>query len=162
FEMAVRAVIGQQVSFAAASTIVGRVVALAGKPLTAPDGVITHVFPSAELLAETDLGPLGVPATRRKTLVELARRVAGGEIDLDPGADREATHEALLRIPGIGPWTASYVVMRALGDPDAFLPTDLGVKKVAAQLGISDLAMSSEKWRPWRSYAVQYLWSAYE
>ena len=162
FEMAVRAVIGQQVSVAAASTLVGRVVALAGKPLTAPDDAITHAFPSADVLAEADLRALGVPASRRTTLLELARRVADGDIDLNPGADRVAAQDALVRVPGIGPWTASYVAMRALGDPDAFLPTDLGVKKVAAQLGISDVEGAAEKWRPWRSYAVQYLWSAYE
>jgi AraC family transcriptional regulator of adaptative response / DNA-3-methyladenine glycosylase II len=105
-----------------------------------------------------------MPAFRRDALGSLARALADGEIALDPGADREEAQRRLLTLPGIGPWTASYVAMRALGDPDAFLPTDLGVRRALARLGQpSDPASAAglaERWRPWRAYAVQHLWAA--
>ncbi|PWU49556.1 AraC family transcriptional regulator, partial [Micromonospora sp. S4605] len=109
-------------------------------------------------------GAFGMPAGRRETIRALARAVAGGELDLDPGGDREEAVRRLLALPGIGPWTAGYVAMRALGDPDVLLPTDLAVRRGAAALGLpSDpktLDAYAERWRPWRSYAVIRLWRA--
>lgn len=162
-EIAMRAVIGQQISVKGASTVAGKLVAALGKPLTAPVGALTHTFPSAETVAESDLAMVGMPQARRETLRTLAGDIARGHIDVDPGADREETRARLLTIPGIGPWTAEYVVMRALGDPDAFLPTDLGVVHGAKKLGhTGPIAPRAEPWRPWRAYALQYLWAALE
>jgi AraC family transcriptional regulator, regulatory protein of adaptative response / DNA-3-methyladenine glycosylase II len=118
-------------------------------------------FPDAAgLLALPDTA-FAMPGARRETLRALARAVEDG-LDLDGGADRAETRAALLALPGIGPWTADYVALRALGDPDVFLPTDLGVRRGAAALGLPDdptaLAAHAERWRPWRSYAVIRLW----
>jgi len=105
---------------------------------------------------------LGVTRARAETLRGLATAVARGELSLDRGADREEVQRRLLALPGIGPWTASYIAMRALGDPDAFLPGDLGVRRAAEALGLDPtprrLAAHAERWRPWRAYAVLYLW----
>jgi AraC family transcriptional regulator, regulatory protein of adaptative response / DNA-3-methyladenine glycosylase II len=157
FETAVRAVIGQQVSVAGARTVAGRVVIAAGDRLTIDGGPVTHVFPSPDALASLDPDRLPMPWSRRRTIVELARRVAAGELALDAGADRDAVVAGLLDVPGIGQWTAGYVLMRGLGDPDVFLPTDLGVKAGLATLGLA--ADRAERWRPWRSYGVHHLWS---
>ena len=163
FELAVRAVLGQQVSVAGARTIAGRLVHRFGKPLTAPDGELTHVFPEPAALADTDLSALGIPGSRRETLRGLAQSVATGDLVLDGGADRAEAAAKLQELRGIGPWTASYVAMRALGDPDEFLATDLGVRRALERLGHPGDPKSAEalaeRWRPWRSYAVQYLWS---
>jgi AraC family transcriptional regulator, regulatory protein of adaptative response / DNA-3-methyladenine glycosylase II len=160
-ELAFRAVLGQQISVAGARTLAGRLVTLLGKPLTSPSGAVTHLFPDADTIAGADLSELGMPASRRSTLQAVATAVAGGEVVLDPGGDRVEVARALLAIPGIGPWTASYVAMRALGDPDAFLPGDLGVKKAMAAIGVTgDLSTRAEAWRPWRSYALQHLWAS--
>ncbi|HEY7875699.1 MAG TPA: AlkA N-terminal domain-containing protein [Actinomycetota bacterium] len=159
-ELAFRAVLGQQISVAGARTLAGRLVQMLGKPLTSPSGALTHLFPDPDTIADADLSELGMPASRRATLHALARALAAGDIVLDPGADRADATRALLAIPGIGPWTASYVAMRALGDPDAFLSTDLGVRKAMRRLGVTDeLDARSETWRPWRSYAMQHLWA---
>jgi AraC family transcriptional regulator of adaptative response / DNA-3-methyladenine glycosylase II len=160
-ELAIRAVLGQQISVAGARTLAARLVRLAGKPLTSPVGGVTHLFPDGEAVAGADLSELGVPATRRRTLQLLGEALARGDVALDPGADRAEAARALLSIPGIGPWTASYVAMRALRDPDAFLPSDLGIVKAMSRLGIAprDIARESERWRPWRSYAAQHLWA---
>jgi AraC family transcriptional regulator of adaptative response / DNA-3-methyladenine glycosylase II len=107
---------------------------------------------------------LGVPKARRETLRTLARALAGGGIVLDPGSEREEVERRLLELRGIGPWTASYVAMRALGDPDAFLPSDLGVRKAIWRLGNGSgrqsVAAVAERWRPWRAYATQHLWAS--
>ena len=165
-ELAMRAVLGQQVSVVGAVTLAGRLVAAYGKPLTAPDGKLTHVWPDAEVIAEADLDEIGMPGARKSALRALAAAIAGDDISIAPGADRQSTFEKLLALPGIGPWTAAYVSMRALADPDAFLPSDLGVKKGLEQLGYAGTPRSAvetaERWRPWRSYAVQYLWTASE
>jgi AraC family transcriptional regulator of adaptative response / DNA-3-methyladenine glycosylase II len=125
---------------------------------------LTHLFPRPEALAEADLSTLGIARTRADTLHGLAAAVAGGEIVLDRGADREETETQLLALPGIGRWTASYVAMRALGNPDAFLPGDLGVRRAAEGLGLDPsprrLEAYAERWRPWRAYAVLYLWES--
>ena len=158
-EIAVRAILGQQVSVKGAQTLAGRLVAQHGTPLEKPVGLITHTFPSAERLADASLEEIGMPAARRRALKAVAAAIATGDVALDGGADRAEVRAGLLDIPGIGPWTASYLQMRALHDPDAFLAADLGVVKGAAQLGIDGpLEEISERWRPWRAYAVQYLW----
>ncbi len=163
FELAVRAVLGQQISVAGARTLAGRLVAAVGTPLDGPDGGLTHAFPLAGAVAGAPDTALAMPARRRDTLRSVAATVAAGDLDLDPGADRGATEAALVAHPGIGPWTASYVAMRALGDPDAFLPTDLGVRHALEGLGApgdpASAELAAQSWRPWRSYAVMHLWS---
>ena len=163
-ELAVRAVLGQQVSVAAAKRQAQQLAARFGKPLTAPVGSLTHLFPSADVIAGLSDEDLPMPASRRRALRQLASQIAEGELTLDPGADREEVSEKLLRMPGIGPWTVSYIRMRALSDPDVFMPTDLGVKHALDSLGMASdpkLALErAERWRPWRSYALQYLWAS--
>ncbi|MDD7969095.1 DNA-3-methyladenine glycosylase family protein [Actinomycetospora lemnae] len=166
-EFAVRAVLGQQVSTAAARTHAGRLVRGHGTPL--PDGLagpgstLTHLFPSASALTAVDPGELGMPRTRKRTLLTLVRALADGEVVLDP-ADVPGSRAALAALPGVGPWTVDSVAMRALGDPDAFLPTDLGVRVAAERLGLPardrDIVAHAETWRPYRAYATQYLWAA--
>jgi AraC family transcriptional regulator of adaptative response / DNA-3-methyladenine glycosylase II len=156
FETAVRAVVGQQVSVAGARTVAGRIVAAAGTPLAIDGGPLTHVFPAPDTLAAVDPASLPMPRSRGRTIVELATRAADGRVVLDAGADRDDVVAALTAVPGIGPWTAGYVLMRGLGDPDVFLPTDLGVRAGLARLGIA--AHHAERWRPWRSYALHHVW----
>ena len=153
-----RAVVGQQVSVAGARTILGRITASTGDRLAIAHDVLTHVFPSPDAVAALDEAALPMPASRRRTLVELGARAAIGKLALDVGADRDEARAALLDVPGIGPWTADYVLMRGFGDPDVFLPTDLGVVRGLSALGID--AARSERWRPWRSYAMAHVWSA--
>ena len=166
FELAVRAVIGQQVSVSGARTVAGRLVQAAGDPLPEPDGTITHLFPTPAALAELagrDPGAFAMPAGRRRALVALAEAVESGDVVIDPGADPHEVRRSLVRLPGIGPWTAEYVAMRALRDPDAFMPTDLGIRRAARAIGLPDdparLVALTESWRPWRSYAMVHLWS---
>ncbi len=169
-ELAARAVLGQQVSVAGARTLAGRLVAARGERLAETlvelGSTLTHLFPGPEVVADVDPSGLAMPAARREALRKLMRSIAEGDVVLDPGADREEAREKMLALRGIGPWTASYVAMRALGDPDVFLPTDLGVRNGVARLGhASDpksVAALAEKWRPWRSYAVQHLWAGLE
>ena len=162
-ELAIQAVLGQQVSLAAARTLALRLVTANGDVIKIADPTLTHVFPTAEAIAEADLARLGVPATRRATLRGLARAVAGGTLALDPGADRTETYQQLLRLPGVGEWTAGYIVMRALGDPDTFLASDLGIKKAGARLGLGvnprTISEHAAAWRPWRTYATHQLWA---
>jgi AraC family transcriptional regulator of adaptative response / DNA-3-methyladenine glycosylase II len=164
-ELAVRAVLGQQVSVAAARQLGARLVAAYGKPLQQPygaDGLLTHCFPTADTLACADPATLPMPRARAVALTGLASALASGELSLDPGADRERAQAQLLALPGIGPWTAGYIRMRALSDPDAFLPADVGVLAALARLGAADPAGLAEGWRPWRSYAVHHLWAYLE
>ncbi|HEY3833824.1 MAG TPA: AlkA N-terminal domain-containing protein [Acidimicrobiia bacterium] len=162
-EMAVRAVVGQQVSIAGASTIVGRIVDRCGEPLPFDDPDLRVVFPDAADIAKADFDGIGMPGARVRAVQTLAAAIACGDIALDGGSDRAATRAALLVLPGIGPWTADCLSMRALGDPDVFLAGDLGVRKGAALLGIDSapkpLAAYAARWGPWRSYAVMHLWS---
>lgn len=153
FELAVRAVVGQQVSVAGARTLLGRIVARAGEPVG--DG---HLFPTPERLAEADLEGLGLTGRRVRTLRELARLVADGELDLDGAQDPADAAARLLAVPGIGPWTTGYIAMRALRDPDAWPSGDLGLLRAMRRLAISD--DDTERWRPWRAYAALHLWSA--
>jgi AraC family transcriptional regulator of adaptative response / DNA-3-methyladenine glycosylase II len=175
-ELALRAVLGQQVSVAAARRLGARLTAAYGKPLSRPDGPLTHCFPAAETLAAADPGTLPMPRGRAVALTGLAAALAGGEVSLDPGADRDRAAAALLALPGIGPWTVSYIRMRALSDPDAFLPSDIGVLEALTRLGALPAgsgpaarsraaraaAALAENWRPWRSYAVHHLWAFLE
>jgi AraC family transcriptional regulator of adaptative response / DNA-3-methyladenine glycosylase II len=156
FETAVRAVVGQQVSVAGARTVLGRIVAAVGERLATPDGAVTTVFPTPAALAEVDDDVLAMPSARRRTIRTLAAAVASGDLVLDAGADRHAVVDRLVALPGIGPWTAGYVAMRGLGDPDVFLETDLGVRRGLAALGLT--AADADRWRPWRSYALHHLW----
>jgi len=159
-ELAVRAVIGQQISVKGARTVLGRLVSQFGKPLTSADGGLSHVFPDAETLAQADLGHVGITANRQNTVRVLASALASGDVTLDPGADREETRSRLLELNGIGDWTASYVLMRGLGDPDSFMATDLGVRKALDRLGLAEPASTAAmRWKPWRSYAQQHLWN---
>jgi AraC family transcriptional regulator, regulatory protein of adaptative response / DNA-3-methyladenine glycosylase II len=155
-ELAVRAVLGQQVSLAAARTLAGRLVTAAGEPLREPVGALTHVWPRPEAIAEA-APRMAMPRSRQRALAALAAALADG-LRLDPSADRTDARAALLALPGIGPWTAEYVAMRALGDPDAWLPTDLGVRHGLARVGAAPEA--AEAWRPHRTHAVRHLWAA--
>lgn len=163
-ELAVRAVLGQQVSVAAARTVAGRLVQRCGAPLASPVGTLTHAFPSAAALAAIDPEHLPMPQGRRRALLALAGALASGRLRLDPGADREDVSRELLSLPGVGPWTVAYIRMRALADPDAFLPTDLGVRRALERLGQrgdpESARQAAERWRPWRAYALQHLWAA--
>jgi AraC family transcriptional regulator of adaptative response / DNA-3-methyladenine glycosylase II len=159
-ELAVRAVLGQQVSTAAARTHAARIVARHGEPVNDPHGALTHLFPVPEVLGEAELA---MPATRRRTLGALVDALRSGRLSLDPGCDRAESLAVLSDLPGFGPWTRQVIAMRALGDPDAFPAADLGVRRAAEALGLpaSPVALTAhaERWRPWRAYAVQYLWS---
>jgi AraC family transcriptional regulator of adaptative response / DNA-3-methyladenine glycosylase II len=162
-ELAVRAVLGQQVSTAAARTLAGRLVLAHGTPITDPEGGLTHLFPGPTDLAGLDPDAVAVPGSRRRTLLRLVTELATGELDLGPGCDRAQVREQLARLPGIGPWTRDLLAMRGLGDPDALLAGDLGVRRAAESLGLppspAALTARAQAWRPWRSYAVQYLWA---
>ncbi len=162
-ELAIRAVIGQQVSLAAAATIAGRLVAAHGQRLPEPVGGVTHLFPSSETLAGLRPEDLPMPRSRARALIGLASALANGEVVLDPAGDSAEARERLLALPGIGPWTVAYIEMRALGNRDAFMPSDLGVRRALERLGEPadpDAATRlGERWRPYRAYALQHLWS---
>jgi AraC family transcriptional regulator, regulatory protein of adaptative response / DNA-3-methyladenine glycosylase II len=165
-ELAVRAVLGQQVSTKAASTHAGRLVAAYGQPVQDPGGALTRTFPSVEELAEIDPVHLAVPKARQRTLSALVAGLADKSVILDPGSDWEVARTQLLALPGVGPWTAEVIAMRGLGDPDAFPASDLGLQLAAKQLGLPThqrtLIERSARWRPWRSYATQHLWTTLE
>jgi AraC family transcriptional regulator of adaptative response / DNA-3-methyladenine glycosylase II len=162
-EFAVRAVLGQQVSTAAARTHAARLVAAHGEPIDDPEGGLTHLFPAPAALAQLDPQALVLPGARRATLRALVGALASGELDLGPETAPDAARRALAALPGFGPWTVETIAMRALGDRDAFPATDLGVVKAARALGLPStpaaLATASAPWRPWRAYAVQHLWA---
>ncbi|WP_269475826.1 DNA-3-methyladenine glycosylase 2 family protein [Streptomyces gossypiisoli] len=162
-EFAVRAVLGQQVSTAAARTHAARLVTVHGEPVDDPEGGLTHLFPSVDALASVDPESLAMPRTRRTTLTTLVGQLADGSLHLGVESDWPRTRAQLLSLPGFGPWTADVIAMRALGDPDAFLPTDLGIRRAAGELGLPStpaaLTARAAAWRPWRAYAVQYLWA---
>ena len=173
FELAVRAVLGQQVSVAAATTLAGRLVDAFGTPVAPATGHggavgLTHAFPSAARLAEAGdarLHAIGLTGARAATLGGFARAVAEEKIRLDGARGLEATVEAMTALPGIGPWTAHYVALRGLLEPDAFPAGDLGLRKAFAPRGAAPLAEGAllaraERWRPWRGYAAIHLWHA--
>ena len=161
FEVAVRAILGQQVSVAAARTLAGRFVAGFGEPLETPFAGLYATFPAAARiarLAPAKIAALGMPASRARTILGMARAVDRGEIELAPNADIERTLERLRALPGVGEWTAQYIAMRALAWPDAFPHTDLGVLKALREKDPRRALAAAEAWRPWRAYAVMHLW----
>ena len=157
-EVAVRTVIGQQVSVVGGSTVTGRLVAAHGRPVETDIPGLTHLFPDAATIAGLDPETLPMPRARGRALVGLGAALASGDVALDRGPDRDDVRRRLLGLPGIGPWTADYVAMRALGHPDVFLPTDVGVRNALVGLGHAP-AQDSGVWSPWRSYALMHLWN---
>jgi AraC family transcriptional regulator of adaptative response / DNA-3-methyladenine glycosylase II len=163
FELSVRAILGQQVSVAAATSLAGRLAAATGEPL-APDGAAATppgalLFPDAAALATADLSGIGVTGSRQVALRALAEAVASGRLRLEPGPDPQTTLQQLRALPGIGPWTASYIAMRALREPDAFPDADLGLRRALGSSS-AELDRASEAWRPWRAYAAMLLWQS--
>lgn len=161
FEVTVRTIVGQQVSVAGANTVLGRQIPLRGTPVDfalAADHGLTHAFPAPESLADADPTTLGMPRSRAASIIAVAAAVADGSLQLHPGVDRATVREQLLAVRGIGPWTADYVVMRALAHPDVLLTTDLVLRR---ELDRRDITSElSDRWSPWRSYAGMHLWRA--
>jgi AraC family transcriptional regulator of adaptative response / DNA-3-methyladenine glycosylase II len=158
FELATRAVLGQQISVKGATALAGRVVTTFGQAISAGDG-LTHLFPTAEVLAETDLRRAGLTKARAETIRALARAVCDRHISFDGIVDSEAFLGWLCEIRGIGRWTAQYIAMRALGEPDAFPSGDLGLLRAVNLVTARELEQRAEAWRPWRAYAAMYLWN---
>ncbi|MBX7113239.1 MAG: helix-turn-helix domain-containing protein [Myxococcaceae bacterium] len=167
FEMAVRAILGQQVSVAAATTLSGRVVQRFGKPpsprATADEAAVGWEFPSAARLAKATVGEVakvGLPGARARTLIELARAVVSGEVSFTPDSAPDAVIEKLVTLPGIGQWTAHCIALRALRWPDAFPAADWGVRKALGVSTVKEAEARAARWQPWRGYAVLHLWSS--
>ena len=165
FELALRAVLGQQVSVPGASTLAGRLVAILGEPLTPElaDDTLARLPVTAERLAqagESKVAGIGLPKARARTVIALAQAVAAGRLDLAPGADIARTRSTLMELPGVGEWTTEYVLMRAIRWPDAFPAGDLGLRKAAGGISAAQLRRRAEAWRPWRSYAAAHLWQS--
>jgi AraC family transcriptional regulator of adaptative response / DNA-3-methyladenine glycosylase II len=163
FEVAVRAILGQQVSVAAARTVAGRFAAAFGEPIESPFAALTTVFPAPERIAKLRYGRiarLGMPGARARTVLALARAVARGKLVLMPNAAVEATLDGLRALPGVGDWTAQYIAMRALAWPDAFPHTDLGVMKALGETDPRRVLAAGDAWRPWRAYAMMHLWQS--
>ncbi len=160
FEILIRAIVGQQVSLAAARTVLGRLTAEYGEPFSAGHPGLGALFPTPARLAEADPGTLPMPAARARAITRAAAAIAGGDLVLAG----DGTYERLLTLPGVGPWTASYVAMRGLGDPDVFMAGDLGVRHALTRLGAPSAERAARElaaaWRPWRSYATHHLWAA--
>jgi AraC family transcriptional regulator, regulatory protein of adaptative response / DNA-3-methyladenine glycosylase II len=164
-EVAVRAILGQQVSVKAASVMAGRVADLLGKTIVTPFTQLILLTPTARSFANSGvwaLTKLGIIGSRAASIVELARLVESGSLSLEPGADVGRTTEQLKHIAGIGDWTAEYIAMRCLAWPDAFPYSDLGIKKALGTKSEKAIIAVSEKWRPWRSYAAMHLWKSLE
>jgi AraC family transcriptional regulator of adaptative response / DNA-3-methyladenine glycosylase II len=165
FEIAVRAILGQQVTVKAATTIAGRFAAAFGEPLETPHRALARLFPAAARIAATappDIASLGIIAARARAIVAVARAIDSGSLVLQPSASVDDTLAALARIPGVGPWTAQYVAMRALAWPDAFPHPDVAVLKAMREANGRRALARAEAWRPWRSYAVLHLWKSLE
>ena len=163
FELGVRAILGQQITVAGARTLATRFAASFGEPIETPYAALTTVFPDAGRVADLSPGRiarLGMPASRARTIVALARAVADGSLVLAPNADVEATLDKLRALPGIGEWTAQYIAMRALAWPDAFPHTDVAVMRALGEKDARRVLAASESWRPWRAYAVMHLWQS--
>jgi AraC family transcriptional regulator, regulatory protein of adaptative response / DNA-3-methyladenine glycosylase II len=165
FESAVRVILGQQVTVAAARTLVSRLVERFGTPVETPHAELTRCFPDAQALAEASaeaIGTLGIVRQRVGALQALAREVQAGRIALHRGAPLAATQDALRALPGIGEWTVQLISMRALAWPDAFPATDIGVLNALGTRDAKAVSLQAEAWRPWRSYAVMRLWRSLE
>ena len=164
FELAVRAMVGQQISVAAATTVTGGIARRYGSPLVNPDGDPRFLFPTAARLAEAEAESLGMPGKQALAIVGLAKAVAAGDIALDGAGGLDRTIGRLCALPGIGPWTAHYIAMRALREPDAFPAGDLGLQRAAGlpggRLSAKQLSELAENWRPWRAYAAMHLWTS--
>ena len=163
-ELAVRAVLGQQISVAGARTMASRLTARLGERLQLADASLTHIFPTSAAIAASDPGLLAMPNARRRALIGLTGALSDGTVVIGPGVDRDQMSASMVALPGIGPWTAAYVRMRALGDPDVFMPSDLGVRHALERLGkpgdVRSATALAERWRPWRSYALALLWAS--
>jgi AraC family transcriptional regulator, regulatory protein of adaptative response / DNA-3-methyladenine glycosylase II len=161
-EVAVRALIGQQVSVSGARTIASRLAAELGVAFDASEPGLTHLFPAPEAFAALDPVDLPMPRSRGRALVAVSQALVDGDLALDRGPDRDDVRRRLLEIRGVGPWTADYIALRALGHPDVFLPTDVGVRTALLRLGQvpSGAEQLAETWRPWRSYALLHLWQS--
>jgi AraC family transcriptional regulator of adaptative response / DNA-3-methyladenine glycosylase II len=165
FELAARAILGQQISVRAATTLSGRFAAAFGEPIETPFETLTHLAPTAERVAGAngeEIATLGIVTSRASSLLALAKAVAEQRIRLEPGADVAETMARLKAVPGIGEWTAQYVAMRALTWPDAFPHTDLGIVKALGERDPKRALQIAEAWRPWRSYAAMHLWKSLE
>ena len=165
FELAIRAIVGQQVSVAGARTIAGRIVARAGDRLPSPSGSVVALFPTPDQLAAADLSAIGMPGARARAIVGFASAVAGDPDLLAPSDDLEAIVRRLKALPGIGEWTAQYMALRGLKHPDAFPASDLGILRALAgpdgrRPTPAEALARAEAWRPYRAYAAQHLWSA--
>jgi AraC family transcriptional regulator of adaptative response / DNA-3-methyladenine glycosylase II len=163
FELAVRAILGQRISVAAARTIAGRFAAAFGDPVETPFESLRRVFPAAArvaAIAHGRIAKLGIPDARARTVVALARAVADGALALMPNADLETTLDRLRALPGVGEWSAQYIAMRALAWPDAFPHSDAGVMKALGETDARRVLAAGEAWRPWRAYAVMHLWQS--
>ena len=161
FEIAVRVILGQQITVKAARTLIQRLVDRFGEPIATPFPALTHVFPHAEAIAAADpevIGTLGIVRQRVKALQALAAAVASGQVELHRGAPLDATMAALLELPGIGPWSAQLIAMRALAWPDAWPASDIGLMNALGSRDIKHITTQAEAWRPWRAYAVLQLW----
>jgi AraC family transcriptional regulator, regulatory protein of adaptative response / DNA-3-methyladenine glycosylase II len=162
FEVAVRAVLGQQVTVRGATTLAGRLVERFGAPLATASPALRALFPAPDVLAaatEREIATLGMPGARARTLIALARAVASEGLRLDPPGDPEEAIAQLLALPGIGDWTAQYVALRALRWPDAFPAGDLGLRRVLGATSARAAERRAERWRPWRAYAALHLWT---
>ena len=158
FELAVRAILGQQITVKGATALAGRLVSKFGQPFSAASG-LTHLFPPPEVLANAKLASIGLPRARAATIQALARAVCDGQIRFEGIVDSDAFLSRLCEIPGIGAWTAQYVAMRALREPDAFPSGDLGLLRALGLGNARELERRAEAWRPWRAYAAMYLWN---
>jgi AraC family transcriptional regulator, regulatory protein of adaptative response / DNA-3-methyladenine glycosylase II len=157
FELATRAILGQQITVKGATALAGRIVSSLGKPFSGPKG-LTHLFPTHEVLANARLSDVGITGARAETIRALARAVCSGKINFEGIANSDVFLNRLCEIPGIGKWTAQYVAMRALGEPNAFPSSDLGLLRALALESSRELEHRAEAWRPWRAYAAMYLW----
>lgn len=158
FELGVRAILGQQVTVRGATTLAGRLANEFGQPVGMSNG-LTHIFPQPQILAEADIASIGIPQARAQTIREFARFGVGHKVRFEGMLNSETLLQQLCRIPGLGRWTAQYIAMRALGDPDAFPSGDLGLLRALGLKSAGELERRAEVWRPWRAYAAMYIWS---
>ena len=161
FELAARAILGQQITVKAATTIAGRFAAALGEPIETPLAELTHLSPGAQRVSAAtidEIASLGIIQTRARSLIAIAQEMASGRLTLDAGADPAATIQQLVALPGIGAWTAHYIAMRALKWADAFPKEDIALRNALGRVSAGRAEQLSQPWRPWRSYATLHLW----